>query len=268
MMKTLIKVLTLAAVLSAYVHAFGAPTTMTWTVGPDQREALVFAPPPNIQGGAHPLVFFFHGHGGTMQGAAQLAHIQTLWPDAIVVYPQGLPTPVLSTNAPPPLHSGWQVEANQPAPVGNRDLKFFDAMVATLRQTYPVDEKRIYSAGFSNGAIFTYLLWAERGNVLAAVGICAGRLWPTEQLTQPRAAFIIGGQNDQTVPFVLQQQSIQAVRQVDSATGPGQPCGSSCTFYPSVTQTPVVTHIHAGGHIYPVWASSEFVQFFKNHQHP
>jgi polyhydroxybutyrate depolymerase len=265
-MKVLVNILVLAGVLSVCVHASGAPTTMTWTIGADQRKALVFAPPPSTQGGPHPLVFVFHGHGGTMQSAAQGAHIQTLWPDAIVVYPQGLPTP--STVDPPGLHPGWEVEANQAPPVGNRDLKFFDAMVATMRQTYAVDDKRIYATGFSNGAIFTYLLWAERSNVLAAFGICAGRLWPTEHLTQPRAVFIIAGQSDQVVPFTEQQQSIDAARQIDSATGPGQPCGSGCTFYPSTTHTPVATHIHPGGHVYPPWAPSEFVQFFKNHKQP
>jgi polyhydroxybutyrate depolymerase len=265
-MKFLVNVVLLIAMFLAYVHAFGASTTMTWTVDGVQREALVFAPPPNIQGGAHPLVFAFHGHGGTMQSAEQGAHLQTLWPDAIVVYPQGLPTPSLID--PSGLHSGWQAEANQPPPVGNRDLKFFDAMVATMRQTYAVDDKRIYATGFSNGAVFTYLLWAERGNVLAAFGICAGRLWPTEHLTVPRAVFIIAGQNDQVVPFVDQQQSIDAARKVDSATGPGHPCGPECTFYPSATHTPVVTHIHPGAHVYPVWAPSEFVHFFKNHKQP
>jgi hypothetical protein len=42
-------------------------------------------------------------------------------------------------------------------------------------------------------AQFSYLLWAERGKVLAAIGECAGRLWDTEHLTQPRAFLAVAG---------------------------------------------------------------------------
>ena len=240
-------------------------TIMTWNVEGAKRVATVFGPAPNIRGELHPLVFVFHGHGGNMKSAAIGAHIQTLWPEAIVVYPQGLPTKTMvdpSGNFP-----GWQLVANDPN-VDNRDLKFFDAMLATMRQTYAVDDQRIYATGFSNGAVFSYLLWAERGKILAAFGIVAGRIWPPEQLTLPRAVLVIGGEADQTVPFPLQQQSIEVARQVDNATGAGQPCGPGCTLYPSTTHTPVVTRIHPGGHVYPPWAPPAIVEFFKLHKRP
>ena len=238
---------------------------MTWTVEGVQRVALVFAPAPAALSIKHPLVFVFHGHGGNMQAAAQGAHIQTLWPEAIVVYPQGLPTK--STIDPQGLRPGWQVEAGQTG-LNDRDLKFFDAMVATVEQKFSVDDQRIYSTGFSNGALFSYLLWAERSKVLAAFGICAGMIWPSEHLTEPRAVAVVGGTADPVLPFSLQQQSIDAARQVDNASGAGQPCGPGCTRYPSTSQTPVVTRIHPGGHIYPPWAPLFFVEFFKLHKHP
>ena len=236
---------------------------MNWTVDGEKREALVFSPTPTTVAVKHPLVFAFHGHGGNMQGASQLMHFQTIWKEAIVVYPQGLPTPTVVD--PQGLRPGWQDEAGQQ---GDRDLKLFDAMVATMRQQYSVDDRRIYATGFSNGGVFGYLLWAERGQTLAAIAECAGRLFPAEHLTQARAFLAIAGQADTTDPFALQQQSIQAARQADSATGPGQPCGQYCTFYPSTSQTPVKTFIHPGGHVYPPWAPNEVVMFFKNHKKP
>ena len=39
-----------------------------------------------------------------------------------------------------------------------------------------MDETRIYATGFSNGAGFTYLLWAARPTVFAAFAPVAGRL--------------------------------------------------------------------------------------------
>jgi polyhydroxybutyrate depolymerase len=257
----------IAALAIAASSTAKAQTTMTWTVDGQQRQAIVFAPKPVAATNAvsHPLVFGFHGHGGNMQGISQLMHIQTLWPEAIVVYPQGLisPRPI----DPPGNSSGWQYEANQTrGNVGNRDLDFFDAMVTTIKQKFSVDDKRIYSTGFSAGGMFSYLLWAERGKTIAAIGEVAGRLWDTEHLTEPRALLAIAGQLDTTDPYALQQQSVETAKQVDNATGAGQPCGPNCTFYISpTTHTPVKTIFHPGAHVYPPWATAQIVKFLKAH---
>lgn len=265
----------LLAVIIVTVSAHTAAAqgkVMNWTVNGVKREAIVFAPKESRE--KAPVVFGWHGHGGNMQGASQLMHIQKLWPEAIVVYPQGLKSP--SPVDPQATKPGWQVEANQAAPVGNRDLEFFDAMLATLHQKYSVDDKRIYSTGFSNGGIFSYLLWAERSNVIAAIGEVAGRLWDSEHLTQPRAVLAIAGSADTVDLFALQQQTIEKARQADNATGQAQQCtvpngavpGTKCKHYPSTTLTPVKTLIHPDGHVYPDWASQAIVEFLKAHKHP
>jgi polyhydroxybutyrate depolymerase len=258
-----LKNLLLLAIFAASVCAAPAQgTVMTWTVDGVQRTALVFAPPPATSAVKHPLVFAFHGHGGTMQSASQGMHFQTLWPDAIIVYPQGLKTK--SRIDPQGNFPGWEVQAGPT----NRDVKFFDAMLESLRQKFTIDDQRIYATGFSNGAIFSYTLWGERGKTFAAFGICAGRLDSSETLSLPRAVTVIGGTADPILPFALQQQAIEVARHVDNATGAGQACGQICTLYPSTSQTPVVTRIHNGGHLYPLWASGALVEFFKLHQLP
>ena len=88
-----------------------------------------------------------------------------LWPEAVVVYMQGLSTPGRLTD-PEGKKPGWQSAAGDQ---GDRDLKFFDALLATLKQEYKIDERRIYSTGHSNGGGFTYLLWSARPNMFAAV---------------------------------------------------------------------------------------------------
>jgi polyhydroxybutyrate depolymerase len=252
------------------------PELMKWTVEDEQREALVFAPTTDMAV-KRPLVFAFHWHGGTMEEAKQKMHIHTVWPEAIVVYPQGLPRgrPKESKCGNVDLageHFGWQVEANQPN-VGNKDLKFFDAMLETLQQKYSVDDKRIYVTGFSNGAVFSYLLWAERGNTLAAVAECAGRLWQSESLKERRPLLAIAGLTDRTDPVSCQLDSIENDKQFDNATGSGESCAApsgaaetKCTFFQSSTQTPVKLFMHTGGHVYPSWAPEEIVKFFKNHR--
>lgn len=249
--------------------AFAQGTVMTFTVNGVKRQALVFAPKDKKE--KAPLVFAWHGHGGNMNGTSNLMHIQTVWPEAIVVYPQGLPT--VSGGDPQGNLPGWQAEAGTN---GDRDLKFFDEMLQTLRQQFNVDDERIYSMGFSNGAFFSYVLWSARPKPLAAFAICAGKLFPSDNLTEPRAMLAIAGRNDPKVAFQDQQQSIDTARQLDQATGTGAPCptpngapaGTQCTRYTSTLQTNVRTLIHPGGHIYPAWASGPVVEFFKGHKHP
>src|SRR5262249_8227617 len=81
---------------------------MSWTVDGVARRALVFAPtaPTTAGGGKVPLVFAFHGHGGNMRGAARTMAFQEAWPEALVVYMQGLPTP--SKIDPQGRLPGWQ----------------------------------------------------------------------------------------------------------------------------------------------------------------
>jgi polyhydroxybutyrate depolymerase len=240
--------------------AFAQGRVMTFTVDGVKRQALVFAPKDSKE--KAPLVFAWHGHGGNMSNASNSMKIEKLWPEAIVVYPQGLPT--VSGGDPQGLHPGWQAEAGTN---GDRDLKFFDAMLQMLRQKFSVDDERIYSMGFSNGAFFSYVLWSARPKPLAAFAICAGKLFPSDHLMEPRAVVVIAGTADLKVNFQDQQQAIQTAQQLDSATGQGQPCGQICMLYPSPNHTPVETFIHPGGHVYPPWASDPIVKFFKAHKH-
>jgi polyhydroxybutyrate depolymerase len=237
-------------------------TVMHWTIDGVQRDAIVFAPRPTAAAVEHPLVIAFHGHGGNMQGTSQLMHFQTLWPQAIVVYPQGLNT--VSPHDPTGSKPGWQDKSGDD---GDRDLKLFDAIVASMDQKYGVDKRRVYATGFSNGGVFSYLLWATRAKTIAAVGEVAGRLDPAETLTVPRALLAVAGRHDVVDPFVLQQQSIEAARQVDGATGTGLQCGLYCTLYASGA-TPVKTFIHPDGHVYPPWAPAQIVTFFRAHPRP
>ena len=199
-----------------------------------------------------------------MWNAAARMQIHKLWPQAIVVYPQGLDTTTLMDVA--GTGTGWQGKAGE---FDDRDLRLFDAIVETMKRSYAVDKRRIYATGFSNGAVFSLLLWAERAKTIAAIGEVAGRLDPSETLTSARALLAVAGRGDTVAPFAVQKKTIQQARQIDGATGAGSPCGQYCTFYPSTNgPSPVKTFIHPGGHVYPTWAPTEIVKFFKAHKQP
>ena len=234
-----------------------AEITMRWTIDGVDREALVFVP---ASAGRAPVVFAFHGHGGRIPGVAKSMRFPEVWREAIVVYPQGLPT---ATKVDPRgRFPGWQRERGED---GDRDLKLFDVMLATLRKQYTIDDDRVYATGFSNGAIFTYLLWAERGTTLAAIASVAGRPWGNVRPTAPIPALLIGGKEDRLVKFGDQMESLELVRKIDSASDAGEPCGAGCTRYMSSVRAPVVEIVHPGGHVYPPWAVERTAEFFRNH---
>jgi len=223
-----------------------------WKIGGDTRQAIVYAPAAASPGGEAPLVLSFHGHGDNMQNF-QHTNLHHAWPQAIVVYFQGLP----SRDG----LAGWQTEKGQD---DDRDLKLVDVALASLREQFRVDTTRVYSTGFSNGANFTYLLWAERPAVFAAFAPVAARLRPSVRPTFPKPLFHVAGTGDRQIAFADQQEAMATARRVDGVTGSGASCGSGCTIYGSGTKS-VMTWIHAGGHEYPESTSERIATFFRGH---
>jgi polyhydroxybutyrate depolymerase len=227
------------------------------------REALVCAP-PSAKATPSPVVFAFHGHGGTMKHAAMTFAYQKHWPEAIVVYMQGLNTPGALTD-PEGKKPGWQKTVGDQ---NDRDLKFFDAVLATLKKNYKVDEKRVYATGHSNGGAFTYLLWAARGDVFAAIAPSGAAARPEfRQRVKPKPVLHVAGEQDPLVRFAWQKRTMDAVRQLNGC-GEGKPSGEHCTTYPSKTGTPLVTYIYPGGHQFPKEAPPIIVKFFKENPQP
>lgn len=265
-----------------------------WKVDDVAREALVHIP-ATAKTNAAPVVFAFHGHGGTMRNAARTFGYHQIWPEAIVVYMQGLNTPGRLTD-PEGKKPGWQHSVGAQ---GDRDLKFFDAVLASLKKDYKVDAKRIYSTGHSNGGGFTYLLWQERGKHFAAFAPSAsiGRSLvekdpamakelarrlaavstnlvstnnaSTNSTFLPKPVLHVAGENDALVKFEWQKLMINALRKVNQCSD-GKPWEkeADCTLYESKVGAPVVTFIHSGTHKFPEEAPGLIVKFFKQHAKP
>jgi polyhydroxybutyrate depolymerase len=253
----------LAAVFcfTAPTVSFGVePTELTLTVDDLARTAFVYAP-AKPGDGPHPLVFDWHGHGGTARNSASKHAIHTYWPEAVVVYPQGVPTPGRLTD-PEGKRNGWQHSAGDQ---GDRYLKFFDALLAKVKSDYKIDDKRIYSTGHSNGGGFTYLLWEQRGEVFAALGPVAAAALRVQGELKPKPLIHITGENDPLVKYEWQKITIERVKKLNGCEETGKPAGEFCTEFASSGGTPVVTFIHPGKHEYPDDAAKRIVQFFKEH---
>lgn len=232
---------------------------LEFTVDGVAREALVYIPPAAKLTNS-PVVFVFHGHGGNMRQAARSFAIERQWPEAICIYMQGLPTPGAITD-PEGDKPGWQARAGGQ---GDRDLKFFDAVLARIKQDYKVDEKRIYCTGHSNGGAFTYLLWAERGDVFAAVAPSAA-VFPNVRKLKPKPAMHLAGEKDPLVKYQWQKAMMEAVRRVNGCDAESKPWAERCAIYSSKTGTPFVAFIHFGGHELTREAPALIVKFFKEY---
>src|SRR5438876_7585226 len=243
-----------AMVLSAHTASAEASEVMTWKVDGETRRAIVYAPSANSAGGKAPLVLSFHGHGDNVVNF-QYTDMHRAWPEAIVVYFDGLPSRRDGL-------AGWQVEKGQD---DDRDLRLVDAALTSLRDKFKVDDARVYSTGFSNGANFTYLLWAERPDVFAAFAPVAARLRPSVVPKEPRPVLHVAGRRDPTVLFRDQQDAIETARRVNGATDKGESCGTGCTLYGASTNAQVIAWVHPGGHEYPAGTSDGIAKFFRDH---
>jgi polyhydroxybutyrate depolymerase len=233
-----------------------------WKIDGVTREALVHLPSDTSK--PMPLVFVFHGHGGNSKRAAQMFRIGQLWPEAIVVYPQGIPTPGRLTD-PQGEKNGWQKEIGDQ---DDRDLHFFDAMLESIRKEQKVDESRIFVTGHSNGGSFTYLLLAARGDVFAAIAPSGALEAHDVKQMKPKPVFHVAGSKDPLVKFEWQKEMINAMIRKNGCDPEGKKDGELITRYESKTGNPVVTYIYNGGHGFPPEAPAQIVKFFKIQQKP
>ena len=245
-------VCTLALVLLA-----STPKTETFKVDGLDRQALIYAPSKSV---AHPpIVFAFHGHGGNMNYSARAYDLHSLWPEAVIVYMQGLPIKGIYDAGGD--KNGWQ---KMPGVEGDRDLHFFDTVYASARKEFDFDAKHVYAMGHSNGAAFTYLLWAERGDKLAAVAPVAAAL---QQRLRYGAipVLAIAGDQDVVVPFAIQKRNIERLK---TQLGVGSDVAPSTFGVGQVykgSKADLGVYIYPGPHNYPKEASKLIVDFFKAH---
>lgn len=237
-----------------------------WEVDGVKRTALVHIP-ANAKGPL-PVVFCFHGHMGRSAQAIRSWGFDKAWPEAIQVYPQGLPTvtPLVDKEGRFP---GWQAAVGTN---GDRDIKLFDAMLATLRKEQKVDDRRIYVTGHSNGAAFSYILWQARGDQLAAIGPVAGVISKPLKDFKPLPVLHVAGEKDPIVKYSWQELTFTAVRGINDCAKEGKAWGQAgpltATVYDSPKHAPLVTAIHAGGHEYPKGAAEMIARFFKENPKP
>ncbi|MBX9695216.1 MAG: hypothetical protein K2Z81_22710, partial [Cyanobacteria bacterium] len=82
------------------------------------------------------------------------------------------------------------------------DVEYVETVIKTARQKFNVDSKRIFVAGFSNGAMLAHEVGTRLSHVLAGVGAVSGSMNGSEKVpAQPVSVIIIHGTKDDVVPI-------------------------------------------------------------------
>lgn len=198
-----------------------------------------------------PVVLAFHPFGMNAQYMQSRAPITRAWPEALAVYPEGLGR---AGSAAP----SWQ---GQPGELGDRDLAFFDAIVAWLDAHACVDRARVFVLGYSNGAGLAHLIACERRGAIAGAAIAAGRL--SCRPAAPMPIIMSHGLQDGTIGYA---QGVEASRSWAVANGCTAPPRAGVQGCVAADGCRAATRLctHPGGHEYETAFTKAATEFFQS----
>lgn len=170
----------------------------TIMAGSDTRRYLVHVPQSYRKGTPVPLVLVLHGGGGNGRGAEHMSGFTAKAEKEgfIVVYPYGwgrFEERLLTWNAGNCCGLALKEQKD--------DVGFLRQLVSRLKSDYAIDEKRVFAAGMSNGAMMAYKLACEAPDVFSAVASVAGALNTPCAPAQPVGLIIVHGRADRHVLY-------------------------------------------------------------------
>lgn len=168
-------------------------------VGGLERHYLLHLPADRSAAtGRLPLVIVLHGAAGDARSTADMTGFSALADrnSFIAAYPEGT-----SIGVDPPRQT-WNAGFCCGAAVRNHvdDLAFLAALIDRLAADYPVDRRRIYLTGLSNGAMLAYRYAAQYPGQIAAIAPVAGTIGGTAGTDQPPITI---AQPDRPVPVLI-----------------------------------------------------------------
>jgi polyhydroxybutyrate depolymerase len=224
-----------------------------------KREYTLLLPDNYVPGKQYKLIFCPHWLGGTMNdvvsgqscngpyyGLKALANNT-----AIFVAPNGLKGS---------MGTGWENK-------NGSDIKFFKAMLKYFNSTLCIDQKRIFSVGFSYGGMMSFAISCSMSDVFRAIAPMSGSLYSGCDNTadHPIAMWQAHGNNDKTVPLADGKKGLDIVLEKNGCgtqTTPVDP--SPCVQYQGCKEGyPVVFCEFSGGHGVQNFAAAAIWTFFS-----
>ena len=160
------------------------------------REYVLYMPNSYDGATAVPVLFNFHGFGGSASEFMQEADMRSLAEadTFILIYPQGSCLDGSSHwNACP---AGGDNKSNAD------DFGFVEAIINEISSQYNVDVERIYAAGYSNGGMMAYGLANYKSDLIAAVASVSGAMLDcTGPTNHPMPVVHLHGTSDGVLPY-------------------------------------------------------------------
>lgn len=148
------------------------------------RKFQVLLPAAGTPTAATPVVFLFHGVGGSAKGIlgeSQFAKLQETENFVLVV-----PESERKADGTAVLKSDWYY-AGAYFELDNPDMVFFDDMLKCVGEAFPQDPSRIYVTGMSGGGLMSTFTALHRSKVIAAAApFSGGYLLPFPKSAAPR----------------------------------------------------------------------------------
>jgi polyhydroxybutyrate depolymerase len=172
---------------------------LSLSVDGHDRSVIVVTPKGFKAGAPLPIVFFFHGAGGSAQqafhtyGWAQKADTENFF----VVFPDGLG----ARRGGAGLFHVWRDERGD-RPMDISDVHFFEVLLDKLQAALPIDPRRIYVTGFSNGAGMTFTLGAHFSDRIAAIAPVSSQSFvKADALARALPVYYLTGTADPLIPY-------------------------------------------------------------------
>lgn len=173
--------------------------THSLSVGGRDRSYLIHVPEGLSGGGPAPVVLVFHGGGGNAQSAVEMSGYDSAAEayGFVAVYPNGtgrLEDALLTWNAGTCCGYAQQMDVD--------DVEFVHALIEDVATLTPIDRRRVYATGISNGALMSYRLACELSDEIAAIAPIAGTQNFEPCLpARPLSVIHFHGTADQNVPY-------------------------------------------------------------------
>jgi polyhydroxybutyrate depolymerase len=202
-----------------------------------------------------PLVFGFHGNGGTGQQSASFGiqdAAESAGGNGVFFFPNGV-----AQNG----GVGWAMSAN------GMDVEYFDAMVEYAKNEFCIDENRIFVAGFSWGCDFGNALGCYRGDVIRAVQCYSGAFYSngcTNEVPAYRTSYSTPDgtdaySEDELVGAVEHYQTAHGCSATTQASTP-----SPCLAYDGCAKPVIYCAYPNLGHSLPQTAGADTWAFFSS----
>ncbi len=157
-----------------------------------ERSYRLFIPDLDGSAGSPALVVDMHGFTSDPDRHDAVSRLRTLAADEgfVVAQPAGLGR-----------LPSWDASATSRS--GEDDIAFIRMVVADVQERVPIDERRVYAMGFSNGGGMAHRLACDAADVFAAIGTVAGAYVDAAacDAAQPVAVASFHGTRDIVVPY-------------------------------------------------------------------